>query len=220
MGAPGGARSGLSPHQPKKSWKTTMSSAATVSMPRILRRVPDALARRRNPFTAPRSCFVASRRVGRMLGNMGGIDPIVVSVDVSSTAERAFEHFVAGFAGWWPVVTHSLSRSAATRCRLDATPGGTLEERAPDGARHLWGTVESVEPGRRLRFSWHPGRGPESAQWVDVEFKPVGTCARVTLTHGGWEALGEIAPILRREYASGWRDVLENNFAGCARESH
>ncbi len=197
-----------------------MSSAATVSMPRILRRAPDALARRRNPFAAPRSCFVASCGVRRMLGNMGGIDPIVVSVDVPSTPERAFEQFAAGFAGWWPVVTHSLSRSAATRCRLDATPGGTLEERAPDGARHLWGTVESVEPGRRLRFSWHPGRGPESAQWVDVEFAPVGTSARVTLTHGGWEALGEIAPILRREYASGWRDVLENHFAGCARESH
>jgi hypothetical protein len=50
--------------------------------------------------------------------------------------------------------------------------------------------------------------------------RPVGTSARVTLTHGGWEALGEIAPILRREYASGWRDVLENHFAGSARESH
>jgi len=155
-----------------------------------------------------------------MLGDMGGIDPIVVAVDVPSTPERAFEQFAAGFADWWPVLTHSISRNAATRCRLDATPGGTLEERAPDGSRHLWGTVESVEPGRRLRFSWHPGRGSESAQWVDVEFAPVGTSARVTLTHGGWEALGEIAPILRGEYASGWRDVLENHFAGCARESH
>src|SRR5688572_32607100 len=114
-----------------------MSSAATVSMPRILSRPADALARRRNLFTASRSCFVASCRVGRMLGNMGGIDPIVVSVDVASTPELAFEHFVAGFANWWPVVTHSLSRSAATRCQLDATPGGTLEERAPDGARYL-----------------------------------------------------------------------------------
>jgi len=151
---------------------------------------------------------------------MGDIDPIVVSVDVPWTPERAFEHFAAGFPGWWPVVTHSLSRSAATRCQFDATPGGALEERAPDGARHLWGTVESVEPGRRLRFSWHPGREPESAQWVDVEFAAVGASSRVTLTHGGWEALGEIAPILRREYASGWRDVLENHFAGCARESN
>ncbi len=144
---------------------------------------------------------------------MSGIDPIVVSVDVRSTPERAFEAFAAGFADWWPVSTHSLSRSAATRCRLDATPGGTLEEQAPDGARHLWGTVESVEPGRRLRFTWHPGREPESAQWVDVEFVAAGAGTRVTLTHGGWEALGEIAPILRREYLSGWKHVLETVYS-------
>ena len=155
-----------------------------------------------------------------MLGRMDGIDPIVVTVEVPSTPERAFETFAAGFADWWPVSTHSLSRNAAARCRLDATPGGTLEECAPDGARHLWGTVESVEPGRRLRFTWHPGRGPDSAQWIEVEFAPSPTGARVTLTHGGWEALGEIAPILRREYASGWREVLEQHYAGRARASH
>jgi hypothetical protein len=49
-----------------------------------------------------------------------------------------------------------------------------------------------------------------------VEFAPAGAGARVTLTHGGWEALGEIAPILRREYDRGWRDVLDRSFAGRA----
>jgi uncharacterized protein YndB with AHSA1/START domain len=151
---------------------------------------------------------------------MGDIDPIVVTVEVPSPPGRAFETFAAGFADWWPVATHSLSRSAAACCRLDATPGGALEERAPDGERHLWGTVESVDPGRRLRFTWHPGREPDSAQWVEVEFTPSGSGTRVTLTHGGWEALGEIAPILRREYASGWREVLDQHFAGRARASH
>jgi|SRR5688500_8091399 uncharacterized protein YndB with AHSA1/START domain len=151
---------------------------------------------------------------------MGDIDPIVVSVEVPATPERAFTAFVAGFSEWWPVATHSLSRSASTRCLLDATPGGVLEESGPDGIRHVWGTVEAVEPGRRLRFSWHPGREPETAQWVDVEFAASRTGARVTLTHGGWDALGEIAPILRREYASGWREVLEEHFAARARASH
>jgi uncharacterized protein YndB with AHSA1/START domain len=151
---------------------------------------------------------------------MDGIEPIVVSVDVPSTPESAFETFTAGFAEWWPAATHSLSRSPAARCCLEATPGGAHEERAPDGARHLWGTVEAAVPGRRLRFTWHPGRGPDSAQWVDVAFEPLATGARVTLTHGGWEALGEIAPLLRREYATGWRDVLEIHFAGRARAPH
>ena len=146
--------------------------------------------------------------------------PLPVSIHAPAPPQRAAAAVAAGVADGCPVSTHSLSRNAATRCQLDVTQGGALEERAPDGARHLWGTVESVDPGRRLRFSWHPGREPESAQWVDVEFTATGAGTRVTLTHGGWEALGEIAPILRREYASGWRDVLEKHFVGRAQASH
>lgn len=144
---------------------------------------------------------------------MKDADPIVVSVEIAVTPERAFAAFATGLSGWWPVATHSLSRQAASRCSLDAQPGGALEEITPEGTRHRWGTVEAVESAKRLRFSWHPGRGAESAQWVDVLFEAVGPGCRVTLTHGGWEALGEIAPILRREYAAGWPAVLGENYA-------
>jgi uncharacterized protein YndB with AHSA1/START domain len=144
---------------------------------------------------------------------MNAIEPVVVSVDLDATPARAFAAFAARFSDWWPVATHSLSRSAATRCALDAAPGGAVLERSPDGTQHVWGTVETVEPGRRLRFTWHPGREPESAQWVEVRFEAAAAGTRVTLTHGGWEALGEVAPILRREYQSGWRDVLATDFA-------
>ncbi|MGH8203791.1 MAG: SRPBCC domain-containing protein, partial [Steroidobacteraceae bacterium] len=119
---------------------------------------------------------------------MMDVDPIVVSVELAATPAQAFAAFTSGFADWWPVATHSLSRQAGTRCDLDATMGGALEERAPDGARHLWGTVESIEPGHSLRFSWHPGREPDTAQWVAVVFAPRGIGSRATLTHGGWEA--------------------------------
>ena len=147
---------------------------------------------------------------------MSAVEPVVIAVELAVEPARAYSMFAARFADWWPAATHSLSRDAATRCLLDATPGGAVEEAAPDGARHRWGTVESVEPGQLLRFSWHPGREPDSAQWVEVRFAPVRAGTRVTLTHGGWEALGEIAPILRREYASVWRDVLEKSFGSYA----
>ena len=150
---------------------------------------------------------------------MSAPEPIVISVELPASPTQAYASFTSQFAEWWPVATHSLSRQAATRCRFDATPGGALEERAPDGARYLWGTVEAIEPGRRIRFSWHPGREPESAQWIDVEFLPAAGGSRVTLTHGGWEALGEIAPILRHEYVSGWRNVFGKIYAGFARRS-
>jgi len=143
-------------------------------------------------------------------------DPIVLTVELPVTAGRAFEAFAPEFARWWPVATHSLSRDAAASCRMRLEAGGAVEERAPDGTWHRWGTIEAIEPGRRLRFTWHPGREPESAQWVDVSFEPRGSGSRATLRHGGWEALGEIAPILRREYAAGWQKVFGEIFASYA----
>jgi Activator of Hsp90 ATPase homolog 1-like protein len=153
------------------------------------------------------------RLVAAYPAGVTGTEPIVVTIDLAATSTRAYEAFSARFADWWPVATHSLSRDSAARCRLEARPGGTVTEQAPDGTRHRWGTIEAAETGRRLRFTWHPGREPESAQWVDVVFEPHGDGSRVTLTHGGWENLGVIAPILRREYLAGWQHVLGEVYA-------
>ena len=144
------------------------------------------------------------------------IDPIVLSVDLPVAPARAFAAFTAGFADWWPVATHSLSRHAATRCRLDAAPGGAIEERAPDGLRISGArsspsslAVACASPGIRAA-----NRSPRSGSTSSST--PHGDGSRVTLTHGGWEALGEIAPILRREYASGWQNVFGTVYAGFA----
>ena len=58
---------------------------------------------------------------------MKDIEPIVVSVDLPVVPADACAAFTARFADWWPVATHSLSREAATRCSMDATPGGVIE---------------------------------------------------------------------------------------------
>jgi uncharacterized protein YndB with AHSA1/START domain len=148
------------------------------------------------------------------------LEPIVLSIDLPVAPTTAFELFASSFTAWWPAATHSLSRDSATTCHLECVQGGAVEEQSPSGARHRWGTVEALEPGHRLRFTWHPGREPDCAQWVEVTFEPLGGGSRVTLTHGGWEALGEIAPILRREYASGWQIVLGECFARFAQGAH
>lgn len=143
-------------------------------------------------------------------------EPIVVHVDLPIAPAQAYSAFAAHFSDWWPMATHSLSRDDATRCRFDARVGGVVDEQAPDGTRHAWGEVQSIEPDRRIRFSWHPGRERDSAQWVEVEFATAPDGCRVTLTHGGWAALGEIGPLLRQEYLPGWRHVLCVAYAGFA----
>lgn len=142
----------------------------------------------------------------------GDIGPVVVTVDLACAPQAAFDAFVSGFGTWWPVRSHSLSRAAGTRCAFEAVPGGRIFETAPDGATHLWGSVTEIDASRHLRFMWHPGRDPASAQQVEVKFVRTSDGSRVTLTHDGWEKLGEIAPLLRREYVSGWRKVLGEDF--------
>jgi uncharacterized protein YndB with AHSA1/START domain len=149
-----------------------------------------------------------------------GIEPIEVAIDVDAPPADCYERFTAGFGEWWPTLTHSLSRHADTRCALEAREGGRLFETAPDGTEHVWGSITTIVPGERLRFSWHPGREADSAQWVEVSFERTGRGSRVTLTHGGWETLGEIAPILRREYVPGWQQVFGELFGAYARRRH
>ncbi len=144
---------------------------------------------------------------------MSAPEPIVISVNLAATPAQAYAAFTAHFSDWWPVATHSLSRDDATRCRFEVRVGGAVDEQAPDGTRHVWGEVQAVEPGCRIRFSWHPGREPKTAQWIEVEFAPAAGGSCVTLTHGGWEALGEIGPLMRQEYLPGWRHVLGRLFA-------
>lgn len=139
--------------------------------------------------------------------------PILLVTTLPVGAARAWAAFVDEFGEWWPAATHSLSRTPVTRCALEPAVGGRVYETAPDGTEHLWGTVEAIEAAHRLRFSWHPGREPESAQWIEVRFEPHGAGTAVSLRHGGWEALGEIAPLLRAEYVPGWRHVFKEIYA-------
>ncbi len=141
-------------------------------------------------------------------------EPILMLLTLAVPPERAYEAFVAGFGNWWPVDTHSLSRLPQTSCAIEARVGGRVYEIAPDGVEHAWGAVERLEVGRLLRFTWHPGREKESAQWIELRFAANGEgAAIVSLRHGGWEALGEIAPMLRAEYVPGWQHVFKERYA-------
>ncbi len=134
--------------------------------------------------------------------------PVVKERQVACDAATAFDRFTRDIHRWWPTHLHSLEQAEHTHVAFEPIVGGRLFERGADGIERPWGTVEAWEPGARVAFSWHVGRGAETAQAIVVTFEPHGQGTRVRLVHAGWERLGERAAGARAEYDVGWDDVF------------
>lgn len=148
------------------------------------------------------------------------LEPIVKTVTLDVSAERAFELFVDHIADWWPLSTHSLLTAAGKRptgVQFEPFQGGRLYETGESGKTIDWGEVTAWDKGRHLGFTWHVGSTPNQATQVDVTFQPAdqgGT--RVTLTHSNWEVLGDRAAELHSNYTPGWDAVFHAGFAAFA----
>jgi uncharacterized protein YndB with AHSA1/START domain len=156
--------------------------------------------------------------------NTPKVDPVVKTIDVPCPPETAFRIFTADFAAWWPKESHSVSTMSggqpARSVMLEPGVGGALGEVAHDGTAHTWGSISVWEPPARLSFLWHVRRPVEQATVVDVTFEAEGTGTRVTLTHRGWEVLGDKAAETRDDYDAGWVHVFETCFlSACTRSA-
>jgi uncharacterized protein YndB with AHSA1/START domain len=143
------------------------------------------------------------------------VPPVVKTVTVRATPERAFNAFVIDFVRWWPLATHhNLKVQPAVDCVFEPRVGGRVYERDAAGRETTWATVLAYEPPRLLTLSWFAGNAPEAAQRVELRFTAEGAATRVELMHSGWEALGEQAQIVRGAYDRGWAIVFEQAYAG------
>jgi uncharacterized protein YndB with AHSA1/START domain len=130
------------------------------------------------------------------------------SVTVKVPVERAFEVFTDEIGSWWPLRTHAVDTERSETVIMESHVGGRLYERTPSGEEHVWGTVVAWEPPSRIVYSWHPGRGEETAQEVEVTFAAEGDSTRVEVRHTGWEKLGEDMEEVVASYDEGWDAVI------------
>jgi uncharacterized protein YndB with AHSA1/START domain len=130
------------------------------------------------------------------------------SVTVSVPVERAFEVFTAEIATWWPLRTHAVDTEKSESVVMEGYVGGRLYERTPTGEEHVWGTLLVWEPPNRIVYSWHPGRGEETAQEVEVTFRTEGDGTRVDVRHHGWEKLADRLEEVVASYDEGWDLVI------------
>ena len=92
-------------------------------------------------------------------------------------------------------------------CSKGKRVGGFIEVKS-DGSESDWGRVTEWDPFGRVRFQWHPGREPETAQEVSVTFTELKSGTLVKLVQTGWENLEEQAEFSRAGYDKGWDFVL------------
>jgi uncharacterized protein YndB with AHSA1/START domain len=135
------------------------------------------------------------------------VAPLVKTVTVACSIDRAFTLFTSRIADWWPLSTHSVGETAAESLAIEGHVGGRIVETLTDGSEHVWGTLTAWSPPRRLAFSWHPGRPATDATHVEVTFATAGQATGLTLVHTGWESVAEGA-VRRRGYDTGWDGVL------------
>jgi DNA-binding transcriptional ArsR family regulator/uncharacterized protein YndB with AHSA1/START domain len=136
------------------------------------------------------------------------IAPVTKSFVVKLPIESAFHLFTTDVGRWWPLKTHSVFGDEATTCIVDAQVGGRFYEVHQDGRQSEWGRVLAWEPPHRLACTWHPGRGPETAQELEITFEEAPDGTQVTLVHTGWERLSGDGPATRANYDTGWDFVL------------
>ena len=135
-------------------------------------------------------------------------NPLVKTITVPWDVSRAFERFTEEIDTWWPLDTHSVFPEDVSTAAMECRVGGRILETRGDGETALWGTVLAFDAPGLVRFTWHPGREPDTAQEVEVTFAAQDGGTLVTLTHSGWDILGEKAEETRSGYDSGWDLVL------------
>ncbi len=141
-----------------------------------------------------------------------GIAPVVKSVTVKASPERAFELFAGQMGRWWPV-GKTIGKSPHVAVVVEPRAGGRWFERDAAGAECEWGKVLAWEPPARLLLGWQLNSkfayDPEFLTEVELTFAPVpGGGAIVTLEHRNLERFGDDAEKIAKSLGGGWPTFL------------
>ena len=145
------------------------------------------------------------------------LDPIVKTIEVPCSQEKAFTVFVHEMGSWWPLDKRSMSLmhsgQPAKTLRVDPKRGGKIVEIGPDDSEHHWGTFKTFDPHDSVTMDFHMGLPPDSASLVEVRFTALeDNRTRVELTQSNWEAFGDMAEMMYRGYGSGWVIIFEEAY--------
>lgn len=145
------------------------------------------------------------------------VAPVLKSITVRASAERAFKVFTDGFDTWWPR-GHHIGSSPMKRAVIEPFVGGRCYSEQMDGTDCPWGQILVWDPPRRFVMAWqitpewkYQPNLNESSE-VEVRFTPLpdGT-TRVDLEHRHFERHGAGGDAMRTgvDSPNGWGSLME-----------
>jgi uncharacterized protein YndB with AHSA1/START domain len=149
--------------------------------------------------------------------------PVVRSITVATSRDRAFKVFTEQIGTWWPK-EYSIGEADMADFVVEPKVGGRWYEVGADGVECDTGRVLVYEPPERVVFAWHLNGewqfdpDPDHASEVEVRFVAEGpNSTQVELEHRGFERHGDTAPGVHGAVSdsSGWSYCLER-FAAAA----
>ena len=144
--------------------------------------------------------------------------PVLKTITVKASAERAFQVFTNEIDSWWPR-SHNIGKGIMKQTRIEGRAGGRCYSEQTDGTECDWGRVLVWEPPRRFVMAWQidpqwqyePDLAKSSE--VEVRFTPQeGGATRVDLEHRYFQRHGAGADAMRTavESQGGWTGLLQS----------
>ncbi len=150
------------------------------------------------------------------------LEPIVKTIEVPCSQEKAFGIFLTEMGTWWPPDQRSMSLmhngKPAKSLRVESRLGGQIIETASDDAEHLWGTIKTYDPFDYVSMDFHMGLPPDTASLLEIRFTSIeDERTQVELTHSNWEGFGDMAEMMYKGYGSSWSLLFEEAYASACR---
>jgi uncharacterized protein YndB with AHSA1/START domain len=139
------------------------------------------------------------------------IPPIIKSIRVRATPERAFKVFTTNVIRWWPP-DYTIGTSPMKDIVLEPRDEGRWYEIGEDGSQCQWGDVLVWNPPTRLLLAWRIRLDwtfdPSLLTEIEITFNRLDTGeTEVRIEHSKFENLGDDAG-RALEIFDGWSSVL------------
>ena len=145
------------------------------------------------------------------------LDPIIKTIEVPCSQEKAFNIFLNEMDSWWPkdkFTTSAMAGTPAAEIKVEAKLNGKIIEVSSDGKEYYWGKLLSFKPFDSFQMDFHfapPGEERGDGTIVDLNFIVINEkLTKVELKQTNWQALGskEKVAAIRGGYDYGWNIIF------------